>query len=118
MERYVPVAKRWDFTEDNPPWWVMKELDNEHKKLDRIEKIVRRGIRQADLKAQLEGLPGTEAPDSTPDARVQATASTSEPDPNSVEAILSADKAREAEDTALLKAYMKAYPERCAYDSF
>jgi hypothetical protein len=117
MERYVPVAKRWDFTEDNPPWWVMKDLDNDHKKLDRIEKIVRGAIRKAEVDAlNAKKERGHVSPDSTLDAPVQASPSLA--DPNSVEAIVSADKAQEAEDAALLKAYMKAYPERCTHDSF
>jgi hypothetical protein len=117
MERYVPVAKRWDFTEDNPPWWVMKELDNDHKKLDRIERIVRGAIRKAEVDAlNAKKERGHPSPDSPLDAPVQASPSLA--DPNSVEAILSADKAQEAENTALLKAYMKAYPEECAFDGF
>jgi hypothetical protein len=119
MERYVPVAKRWDFTQDNPPWWVMKDLDNDHKKLDRIERIVRGAIRKAEVDAlNAKKQRGHPSPDSPPDGPVQDTDSPSEPVPNSVEAVVSADKAREAENTALLKAYMKAYPEECAFDGF
>jgi hypothetical protein len=115
MGHYVPLARQHDFTSDATPHWsIMKNLDNDYRLLDRIQKVVRRGIKAADVKAQLQGLPGTEA-DST---RVQDTASTPEPDPNSVEAIVSADEAQRAEDTAVLKAYMKAYPERCAFDGF
>jgi hypothetical protein len=32
--------------------------------------------------------------------------------------MFAASRAQEAENTALLKAYMKAYPEECAHDSF
>jgi hypothetical protein len=77
LERYVEVAKCFDFaSEDAPPWQVMKGLNNDFQLLGRIRKIVQ----AADRKAQLVGLPGTEA-DSTPDAPVQATASTSLPSP-------------------------------------
>jgi hypothetical protein len=117
MERYVPVAKRWDFTQDNPPWWVMKELNNEHQLLARVEKIVRGAVRKAEVDAlNAKKERGHVSPDSTPDAPVQA--SPSEPDPNSVEAMFAASRAQEAENTAILKAYMKAYPERCAFDGF
>jgi hypothetical protein len=95
MEHYVPVAKRWDFTQDNPPWWVMKELDNEHKKLDRIERIVRGAIRKAEvdaLNAKKERGHDHVSPDSPLDAPVQATASpslasTREPAPTTLEAL-------------------------------
>ncbi len=117
MEHYVPVAKRWDFTQDNPPWWVMKDLDNDHKKLDRIERIVRGAVRKAEVDAlNAKKERGHVSPDSTPDAPVQASPSLA--DPNSVEAMFAASRAQEAENTALLKAYMKAYPERCAFDGF
>jgi len=48
MERLVPIAKRWDFTKDNPPWWVMKELDNNYRTLDRVERVVREAVQPAD----------------------------------------------------------------------
>jgi hypothetical protein len=123
----VDVAKCFDFaSEGAPPWQVMKALDNDYKLLGRIRKIVQ----AADRKAEVDALNAKKqrghdhvSPDSPPDAPVQATASPSlpshpEPNPNSVEAIVAADRAQEAEKTALLKAYMKAYPERCAYDGF
>ncbi len=100
----MEVAKFFDFaSEDAPPWQVMKGLNNDFQLLGMIRKIVQ----AAERKAQLVGLPGTEA-DSTP----------RKPDPNSVEASFAASKAQEAENTALLKAYMKAYPELCAFDGF
>ncbi len=127
LRHYVDVAKCFDFaSEGAPPWQVMKALDNDYKLLGRIRKIVQ----AADRKAEVDALNAKKqrghdhvSPDSPPDAPVQATASPSlpshpEPNPNSVEAIVAADRAQEAEKTALLKAYMKAYPERCAYDGF
>jgi len=89
FKRYVPVAKRWDFTQDNPPWWVMKELDNNHKTLDRIERIVRGAVRKAEVDAL--NAKKQRGHDSTPHAPVQDTdspslASTREAVPEPLEA--------------------------------
>jgi hypothetical protein len=83
LKGYIPVAKRWDFTKDNPPWWVMKELDNDHRELAGIERIVRGAVREAEvdaLNAKKQRGHDHPSPDSTPHAPVQATASTSLPD--------------------------------------
>ena len=127
LRHYVDVAKCFDFaSEGAPPWQVMKALDNDYKLLGRIRKVVQAAEREAEvdaLNAKKQRGHDHVSPDSTPDAPARATDGPSlpshpEPVPNSLEASLSADKAREAENTALLKAYMKAYPERCAYDGF
>jgi len=78
MDHLVPLARQHDFTSDATPHWsIMKNLDNDYRLLDRIQKVVRRGIKAADVKAQLQGLPGTErdkaSPEGTPDASAQAT---------------------------------------------
>jgi hypothetical protein len=117
MGRYVAVAERYDFTQDGePPWQIMKELNNDSRLLKRIRRVVQ----GADRQAQLVGLPGTEA-DSTPHAPVQDTdglSLPSKPDPNSLEGIVAADEALEAEKSAILQAYMKAHPEDCTFDGF
>jgi hypothetical protein len=101
MGHYVPLARQHDFTSDATPHWsIMKNLDNDYRLLDRIQKVVRRGIKAADVKAQLQGLPGTErdkaSPDSTPDAPVQATDSTSLP--STREAVPTTLEALDADD--------------------
>jgi hypothetical protein len=76
LKGYIPVAKRWDFTKDNPPWWVMKELDNDHRELAGIERIVRGAVREAEvdaLNAKKQRGHDHVSPDSTPDASLQAT---------------------------------------------
>ena len=68
LKQYVSIAKRWDFNEDNPPWWVMKELGSDSIMLKRVERVVRNAGRQA----QPVELPDMEADASPPDGRVQA----------------------------------------------
>lgn len=122
-ERLASIAKHWDFTsEEDPPMKLRRQISPDPESCDEQLRRLRKITSQADRKAQLEGLPGTEA-DSTPDARVQDTdspslPSTRKPDPNSLEGIVAADRAQEAEDTALLKAYLKAHPEDCTLDGF
>jgi hypothetical protein len=126
LKGYVPVAKRWDFTQDNPPWWVMKELDNDYRLLDRVERIVRGGVREAEVnEVNAKKLRGHDHPsltspsgrsDTPPGDRTRAEdgpslTGTRKPNPNSLEAILAAEKAQKAEDAELLKAYRKAHPE-------
>ena len=42
LKGYIPIARRWDFnSEAEPPWWVMKELDNDYTLLKRIQRVVR-----------------------------------------------------------------------------
>jgi hypothetical protein len=121
MERYVPVAKRWNFTEDNPPWWVMKELDNDHQKLDRIERIVRGAIRKAEvdaLNAKKERGHDHVSPEAVP---TTAQGNVEAEDFEGIEMkpdLRAEDRAREAEETALFKWFRETYPEECAYDGF
>ncbi len=85
MKHYALVAKRWDFTKDNPPWWVMKELDNNYRTLDRVERVVREAVQPAD-NTSLPSTPKEKLipydyipPVSPPDGSVTDTDGTSRP---------------------------------------
>jgi hypothetical protein len=119
--RLASIAQRWDFaSEEDPPMKVRRQISPDAESCDEILRRLRKTLKQAATSAEVDALNakkerGHDHPshDSTP---VQA--STSHPDPNSVEAVVSADRAREAEEAALVKAYVKANPEKCAYGSF
>ncbi len=71
LRAYAAVATRFDFTsEQNPDWRIFKELDNDYNILKRIGSVVKRAVREAQVKPYTG--------DSTPAAEVPAARIVSE----------------------------------------
>jgi hypothetical protein len=91
----VSLASRYDFTQDGePPWWVMKELNNDQNLLKKIRIVVRRAVDPAEKQLQ--------AAVSAPEGVSRGTGQ--ETDSEDLETILEAEEFPEP-DTPLVKSF-------------
>ncbi len=124
--RLAEIAEHWDFaSKEDPPMKVRRQISPDAESCDEILKRLRKTLNQAATSAEVDALNAKKqrghdhvSPEAVPTTAQGNVEAEDFEGTDTLPDLRAEDRAREAEEAAILKWFRETHPEECAFDGF